>query len=419
MIPTDTPTHLSSRTRLTLALGMWGAWLMGGFAGCRRAEPPQFTPSAEVRALTDGLDDEEELKLYQGLQQQIAQVLQRMCGTAESPRLLGREDANLERLRNGAAIFAHYCVQCHGVNGDGAGAIASHLSPRPRDYTLGTFKFTSTSNGKARKADLIQTVRRGVTGTSMPSFANFSNDELSDVVDYVLALTHRGELQRSLAQVAFDDEALPEEEGIDEIADEILAPWGEANNSVVMPLTPMPLMTDETVAQGHALFLKFACSRCHGNDGRGGSMGNVDVGTDAWGHKAAAADLTSGMFHGGGRPIDLYRRIYAGIYGSPMPAFSSQFANTPDDIWLLVHFVKDAGQRRRRHLPPEAAPATPMADAAAPAEASATPADASSAGDEAADGDSASAEPAADESAPDAPAADEPSAQDADEADAA
>jgi mono/diheme cytochrome c family protein len=409
MMLTDTPTQGSSTTRLSLALGVWGACIMGGFVGCRRAEPPQFTSSAEVRALTDGLDDEEDRKLYQDLQQQIAQTLHRLCGTAESPRLLGREDANLERLHNGAAIYAHYCVQCHGVNGDGAGAIASHLKPRPRDYTVGTFKFTSTSNGKPRKADLIQTVRRGVTGTSMPSFANFSNDELSDVVDYVLALTHRGELQRLLAQVAYDDEALPEEDGIDEIADEILAPWGEANNSVVMPLTPMPPMTAETVAQGHALFLKFACSRCHGSDGRGGTMGNVDVGTDAWGHKAAAADLTSGMFHGGGRPIDLYRRIYAGIYGSPMPAFSSQLANSPDDIWLLVHYVKDAGQRRRRHLPPAAAPATPMADAAAPAEAS-------PAGEEAADGESASDEPAADEPAPDSPAAEEPSAEDVDHA---
>ena len=63
----------------------------------------------------------------------------------------------------------------------------------------------------------------------------------------------------------------------------------------------MPPMTPDSIAQGHALFLKQACNKCHGKDGRGGSMGNVDVGQDAWGNKAAAADLTSGMFHGGER----------------------------------------------------------------------------------------------------------------------
>ena len=81
-------------------------------------------------------------------------------------------------------------------------------------------------------------------------------------------------------------------------------------------------------------------------------MGNVEVGKDAWGYKAAAADLTSGMFHGGDRPVDIYRRIYSGINGTPMPAFNKTFADNPDDIWHLVHFIKSAGNRRREGKPP-------------------------------------------------------------------
>jgi hypothetical protein len=87
-------------------------------------------------------------------------------------------------------------------------------------------------------------------------------------------------------------------------------------------------------------------------DGRGGLAGNIEIGKDSWGHDAAAADLTSGMFRGGGRPIDLYRRIYSGINGTPMPSFSQAFSNEPDNIWYLVHFVRDTGERRRRNLPP-------------------------------------------------------------------
>jgi mono/diheme cytochrome c family protein len=328
-------------------------WVVGlsGLTGCRQSETPRWTRGAEVVALTNDLEDEEEIKLYQTLQNEIDGVLAERCGRPDAPIALG-EKATTETLERGSEVYAQYCVQCHGVNGDGQGLIAVHLKPRPRDYTQGVFKFTSTSNGKPRKADLVRTIRRGVTGTSMPSFATFSEEDLGAVVDYVLVLTHRGELQRELAQIAYDDEELPDDEGLDGIVEELLAPWREANRSVVMPLTPMPEKTAETVARGHELFLKFACSRCHGADGRGGSLGNVEVGKDMWGYKAAAADLTSGMFHGGGRPIDIYRRIYAGINGAPMGAFAGQFETDPDAIWHLVHFIKETGQRRRRGLPP-------------------------------------------------------------------
>ena len=63
------------------------------------------------------------------------------------------------------------------------------------------------------------------------------------------------------------------------------------------------------------------------------------------------------MYRGGGRPIDIYRRIYSGINGTPMPGFAQAFANDPDNIWYLVHFVRDTGERRRRNLPPPATPA--------------------------------------------------------------
>ena len=81
-------------------------------------------------------------------------------------------------------------------------------------------------------------------------------------------------------------------------------------------------------------------------------MGNVEVGKDAWGFEGAAADLSSGMFRGGDRPVDIYRRIYSGINGTPMPAFNKTFADDPDKIWYLVHFIKETGNRRRQGKPP-------------------------------------------------------------------
>ena len=49
-------------------------------------------------------------------------------------------------------------------------------------------------------------------------------------------------------------------------------------------------------------------------------------------------NLTTGVFRGGRRPIDLYYRIHSGINGSNMTAFGK--ALKPDQIWDLVNFLE-------------------------------------------------------------------------------
>ena len=348
-------------------------------SGCRQSVPPSFSPGPEVVELTADLEeDPEELEIYRDLQQQIADVLLQQAGTPEKLYMLGTVEEEREHLKAGYELYEEYCTQCHGVNGDGMGPVAEYLNPKPRNYKRGVFKFTSTPYGnKPRKSDLVLTLKRGVTGTSMPAFDRFSPEQLSDVADYVIALTLRGELERELAGIAYDDGELPDEEGIADLIAEKLEPWHDAANQLVMPVSEMPEMTDETVLAGHQIFLKYACNKCHGKYGRGGSMGNVEVGKDVWGYEAAAADLSSGMFRGGGRPIDIYRRIYSGINGTPMPAFKEQFKNDPDAIWQLVHFIRETGERRRRGQEPLSAADLPDAEPPAePAEAEPTADDA-------------------------------------------
>lgn len=356
--------------------------LASTLAGCRPTEPARFTASPEVAALDDEAADDEERQIWQELQLQIAAELSKHCGTPQAPIVFGDAEADRTHLELGAAVFALRCQQCHGVNGDGLGVAAEYLSPKPRDYTKGIFKFTSTPYGaKPRKSDLLQTLRRGITGTSMPSFDDLPPEELDAVADYVIFLSQRGELQSELLIMAQDDEEL-DPEYIEETIAAIAERWHEAQSQLVMPVTPMPPFTAETVAKGHELFLKQACNKCHGANGRGGSMGDVEIGKDSWGHAAAAADLTSGMFRGGGRPIDIYRRIYSGINGTPMPAFNEVFASEPDNVWYLVHFIRDTGERRRRNLPPlEDSAAAPANTTPAPeAQPTSTPEDEAPAG---------------------------------------
>lgn len=328
----------------------WAALALG--IGCRPPEPAEFTPGPDVRALTGDLEPDEDpevVEMLEGLQAEIATLLNERTGTPQRIKMLGHPHVSEDHLKRGADIYAQYCVQCHGVNGDGNGELADYLNPRPRNYTAGIFKFVATENGsKARRSDLVSTLYRGVTGTSMPSFDEFPEQDLEAVADYVLALTYRGLLESELAQFAYDEEEMPKDETVDELVNEILEPWQAAHEEVVTPLSPMPPMSDETVARGKELFVKYSCHKCHGEDGRGSMFGDVDVGEDAWGYEASAADLTSGMFRGGGRPIDLYRRVLVGINGAPMPSRRADLADDPDAIWHIVHYIKDLGEKRRR-----------------------------------------------------------------------
>ncbi len=308
-------------------------------AGCERAAEPVYTLRPDVQELAPEV------------RQSIAQELLKYCGTPQHPKLLGGgvDPLTLER---GAAVFQQRCVGCHGETGDGNGPAAEYLYPRPRDYRRGIFKFTSTPYGsKPRREDLVRVVRHGARGTSMPEFKLLSDDDLQAVVDYVLALTHRGELEHALAMEADEEDSIDPEK-TPELVDSILARWHDAQGKLVRPLTPETPYDQESIERGRQAFLTetAGCFKCHGPNGRGQPVDNPQGFKDAWDHPTRAADLTAGMFHGGGRPSDIYRRIYSGINGTPMPGFSAQLSGKPETFWDLVHYVEFVSNARRTEM---------------------------------------------------------------------
>ncbi|MBI3463742.1 MAG: cytochrome c, partial [Planctomycetes bacterium] len=220
------------------------------------------------------------------------------------------------------------------------------LNPRPRDYRRGAFKFTSTDKDTAKptRDDLLRTFKNGVPGTSMPSFALYDAQEVERILDYVILLSIRGEAERFLV-----DSYQPGEPITTEVANEkasIVADfWNGTDQKVVKPKTPPPPPNDKSLANGKKLYLNtnVQCFNCHGREGRGdglesglatGSLANPD----AWGDQLKPADLTLGVYRGGGRPLDLFRRIHAGVKGGRMP---SQAANLKEDqIWDLVNYIR-------------------------------------------------------------------------------
>ncbi len=64
-------------------------------------------------------------------------------------------------VEKGRAIYFRRCSFCHGLLGDGEGPAAEFMDPRPRDFTLGTFKFRTSGSGELPlDVNLFRTVSR-------------------------------------------------------------------------------------------------------------------------------------------------------------------------------------------------------------------------------------------------------------------
>lgn len=325
----------------------WSSWFLTAIgclclSGCQRSEVPTYEPSSAVKGLPEKV------------QKQAHEELVKYFGTPLRPKQIGGETIEAEHLAYGAEVYRLRCAACHGVTGDGNGPAASAMHPRPRDYRLGIFKFTSTANGqKPLREDLMRTVRRGARGTSMPAFSLLPEKDLQAVVDYVLVLTHRGELELLLAEEG-DSEGEIDPANTKSNVQSILRQWEAAKQHVIYPKTAEPPYTWESIQLGREAFVSTSgdCYKCHDKDGS--ARVTESVGKDPWGQPARAADITSGMFHGGATSEDIYRRIYAGV--TPMPAFALKYADQPETIWHLVHFVQyTSGARRRETMAQQAA----------------------------------------------------------------
>jgi len=59
---------------------------------------------------------------------------------------------------------------------------------------------------------------------------------------------------------------------------------------------------------------------------------------DEWGFPQTPRNLTRGIYRGGRRPIDIYRRVHEGIPGTQMAGFADVL-KTDEEIWDLVNYV--------------------------------------------------------------------------------
>ena len=114
-------------------------------------------------------------------------------------------------------LFRAHCVNCHGMTGTGRGPAGVGVTPYPRDYRMGVFKYKSTSRGsKPTREDVANLIRHGIAGTAMNPIPGLSEDGVQALVDYVIYLSWRGEVERQMIDGAMFDLDL---EGGDRVID--------------------------------------------------------------------------------------------------------------------------------------------------------------------------------------------------------
>ncbi len=232
-----------------------------------------------------------------------------------------------EFLDKGKEVYTQRCTFCHGLMGDGGGPAADFLEPRPRDFTLATFKFRTTISGNLpTDNDLFRTVSRGLQGTAMQSFddavikSGLTEEQRWQVIAYVKTFSP-------------------------EFADPKLDPV--KNNKVINIPTNLPKMTPGIIEKGKKIFEKVKCWECHGKTGRGdGQSGEKKFKKNDWGFPIRIRNVTQAWkIRAGSEVEDIYFRLTTGITGTPMPSFVKALPKD-EDRWAIANYVKSLQRER-------------------------------------------------------------------------
>jgi mono/diheme cytochrome c family protein len=110
----------------------------------------------------------------------VAVLLAPAAGAGEPPK------KTPELLEKGKASFAMNCAACHGAKGEGDGAAAAALNPRPRNFATDPFKYGSSAT------QVFATLGKGSPGTAMIGFTHLPEEDRWGLAYYVLELKSAG-----------------------------------------------------------------------------------------------------------------------------------------------------------------------------------------------------------------------------------
>lgn len=220
-------------------------------------------------------------------------------------------------IEHGHWVFRGLCIGCHGVEGNGEGAVwtlgdkyaKDHKLPRmPRDFTQAVFKVRSTPSGSLpTDADLFKAISRGlVADQDMPSFKYLPERDRWAVIAYIKTLSARWQEEKD---------------------------WQEPPVEVGDP----PVPTEEMITAGKEVYKQMKCAKCHGPTGKGDGPSAAELEDDA-GLPITPRDFSDpAKFVGSSEPRGIYQTFTTGLDGTPMPTFADFLDE--QQRWELVWYV--------------------------------------------------------------------------------
>jgi cytochrome c oxidase cbb3-type subunit 2 len=251
------------------------------------------------------------------MRRRVCLAILMLCVVGRSPSWAEQPAPNLTEGRD---AYALHCARCHGVDGRGDGLDAKRFYPRPRDLTLGVYKFRSTASGTPpTDEDIFHTITQGLAGSNMPDWQHLSEEARWQLVHYLKSLS------------PLFDEIQPEP----------------------VPVADDPGPKHADLVKGAELYQQLGCAACHGPQGRANGPSAAGL-VDDWGMPIRPANLTQDWsYRGGSDPRSVMLRILAGIDGSGMPSYAE--AISPDDAWQLAYYVRSLQQPAHWNLIAQAA----------------------------------------------------------------
>jgi mono/diheme cytochrome c family protein len=214
-----------------------------------------------------------------------------------------------EFIAQGKKVYAQNCAACHGVNGDGKADAAAFLAPKPRNFAQANYRLRSTPSGSLpTDEDLFRAVSLGSPGTPMPPWqVHLSEEDRWAVVEYIKTFSAR-----------FADT--------------------NENRKITVALGTPPTRHASAIAEGKALYTKFACVTCHGETGRGDGTAAVGLVDDS-GLKTKARNFTqASSFKSGHSAKEMVRTILTGFNGTPMLGFDGVVSK--EEAWKIAYYIE-------------------------------------------------------------------------------
>lgn len=223
---------------------------------------------------------------------------------------------SMEWIGYGKQVYERRCLGCHGKEGDGNGPAAAFMQiDRPRNFTLGVFKFRLTPSGSLPDdGDLLRTITRGVRGTAMPSWHELQQKDVLSVIQYIKYDLAADRSDAKKPYFFFVEEPIKQP---------------------IYPGDP-PKPSADLVKRGAEVWKQAKCWECHGQDGKGDGEKAEGLKDDLK-FPIPPANLTTGQFKSGASAKDIFRTMSTGLSGTPMPSFSDTVS--AEDRWALSYYV--------------------------------------------------------------------------------